>query len=184
MKTFATLALMLAFAAPHAQAAASSLSVTENTPAPGAPVTFTVTLNAAEPLNAIEGRLVLPVSLEFVELDKGSSAVSYWLTEPTLDAAAREIVFAGLFLGGKTGRAPLFSFRARVIGEAVPALAFETARAFIHSPDGIEAPLDYPVLGMLSRLVKFPPGMLTGLFLMLAAAVLWWYMRRLQIRWV
>ncbi len=74
---------------------------------PGREFEVVVSIESSKPINAIEGKIVIPEGVELKGIRDGSSAVSAWINKPTVENKS-EIKFSGIFAGGFSGGGQLF----------------------------------------------------------------------------
>lgn len=100
-------------------------------------------IEAEEPLNAIEGKIIFPSDLlELQNADDGNSIINFWLEQPT-EGKSGEIIFSGITPGGYIGNKGLiFSMTFFVKQEGVGIFTIHDARVLRNDGNGTEAMLE------------------------------------------
>ncbi|MEK7115022.1 MAG: hypothetical protein AAB847_01545 [Patescibacteria group bacterium] len=94
-----------------------------------------------ESINAIEGEIVFPASLEIKEIRDGDSAIVLWIKKPQLQSD--KIIFAGVTPGGFIGEnIKIFSiiFKTKNLGKAI--VSVSKSRALLNDGNGTPAKLN------------------------------------------
>ena len=101
---------------------------------------FTVTMfvnSEGETINAVEGALTLPPSLEPRSVNSGNSLISLWAEQPTIEG--QTVSFGGITPGGWQGsEGLLFSVRVRALDVDTLSLGVTELRTLLHDGEATE----------------------------------------------
>lgn len=125
------------------EAAALNVAATPAEAAGGQVVRLRVSVDSdGQSVNAVEGTLQLPDTLELLAVSDAGTAIDFWAVRPRLNG--NTVPFSGIVPGGFTGTAKLFYVDVRVrpsAGERVEA-TFSGARVLLNDGAGTSAPLE------------------------------------------
>ena len=142
MKNFLSVIFSFSFFLFAATVQAASFSI--ESPATDLPlnqkITVKVYLDAQnETINAVEGKLNIPATLQVVGINNGGSIINFWVEEPTF-VSDNSIAFSGIVPGGFYGNhGLLFSIDFLTTEEGSPKLSFSESTALLNDGAGTSA---------------------------------------------
>ncbi len=111
-----------------------------------------VVVGSAEPINAIEGQLLVKSPLSVKEINIGSSIVTYWVKQPVWDPVKKTISFGGTIPGGYNGKnGVLFNVIFNALNssdDTIDALKFIKTQALINDGLGSVANINTTTLSI------------------------------------
>lgn len=112
----------------------------------GQEVKINITIDTeGKAINAIDGVIDIPESLDFVVSNTGNSFVSLWIREP--EYSDGKIYFSGITPGGfNKDDGKILSFVVRTKGEDQPLIYFEDIKILLHDGLGTIDSVEYPTL--------------------------------------
>jgi|SRR3989344_1874919 len=109
-------------------------------PASAFAATAVVEVNTGvEDINALEGILVLPESMNVREIQTGNSVILIWVEEP--HQTGNIITFAGITPGGFTGMYPIFTVSGEFDARDLEWVQFESVNALKNDGSGMSVPV-------------------------------------------
>ncbi len=89
-------------------------------------------------VNAIEGKIILPKSIDIQGVRTGTSVVTIWVERPTIDSTTKEIIFSGITPGGFRGKGVLLSLEGEFKIEDLKKITFVNIKALKNDGFGTE----------------------------------------------
>jgi hypothetical protein len=147
--------------------------------AAGVPARVAVMAQAPVAINALQASVTLPAGAAVSNISSQNSGISYWLTEPIVDAQSNSIPFAGVIPGGLSGQKELFEFS--IAGDNLRELNFNGAKAYLDGPDATEVGVRVQPMSLSPQL----GGVAVYAVLLLVLALCAWFLwRHLRVRLV
>ena len=120
--------------------------------------TFAVEVEAGkESINAVEGVVRFPDSVNISRIETGNSAILIWVEGPNYDREANIVRFSGISPGGFQGRQTLFSITGEFGAGDLDGIAFSEVRALKNDGEGSPVPVSLSVRSASPALDDAPP---------------------------